>query len=228
MSITKISQDGEACFISGSTRMELNKNGTLMKLGRDIDYFNQMFTTRPEKRKGGVFTCSLQKSNITTHDKHRNFFAVNSNGTFEKVLAPEISEVDQVNEMMDQEDMEEVLEMEREEMAVNSQGSKGEAGTVPKVDIEKSRIKEEDQSALVNLLPIAPRIFYIKNDGSGSEFYTKDLMQDETGRFTYDVVIVKNTEILSQNPVFMHSYFKPLKTNEEIDEELSVIDRFTS
>ena len=213
MSITKISQDGEACFISGSTRMELNKNGSLMKLGRDIDYLNQMFSTRPEERKGGVFTCSLQKSNIITHDKHRNFFAVNSNGTFEKVLAPEISEVDQVNEIMDQEDMEEVLEMEREEMAVNSQGSKGGASTIPKVDFEKSKIKQEDQSASVSLLPIAPRIFYIKNDGSGSEFYTKDLMQDETGRFTHDVVIVKNTEVLGQNPVYMHSYFKPLKTN---------------
>jgi len=48
-------------------------------------------------------------------------------------------------------------------------------------------------------------------------------MISETGRFTHDVVIVKSTELLGQNPVYMHSYFKPLKSAEEVDEEFSII-----
>lgn len=223
MSVTKVTQDGEACLISGPARMELNKNGEICRLGRDYDYLYQMFSTRPEERKGGVFTCMLSKSNITTHDKERNFFAVNSNGTFEKVLAPEISEVDHFNDAPDQIPDDELMEMEGEHATIMSKESKNNTGTIPKVDIEKSKIRQEDQLHDVNKLPVPPRVFFIRSDGSGSEFYTKDRMQDETGRFSHDVIIVKSTEVIGQNPVFMHSYFIPLKTGEINDEEYSVV-----
>jgi hypothetical protein len=104
MSITKVSKDGEICIISGSTRSDLNGSGNKLKIGKDIDYLIELFETRSEERRGGIFTCSLQKQNITTHDRDRNFFAVNSNGTFEKVLAPELSEVDHFEEHMDGDD----------------------------------------------------------------------------------------------------------------------------
>jgi hypothetical protein len=221
MSVTKVTQDGEICLISGPTRNHLNKSGELMKTGRDYDYLDQLFNARSEERKGGIFTCSLNKSNITTHDKDRNLFTVNSNGTFQKVLAPEISEVDQINEAQDQEDIHEFSDMEAENIAIKSQKSK-EHTRVPKVDIERSKIREEDQS-YGNILPNPPRIFCIKNNGVGSEFFTKERMHEETRRFSNDVIMVKSTELLGQNPVSMHSYFKPLKSNEEIDEEFSVV-----
>lgn len=72
-------------------------------------------------------------------------------------------------------------------------------------------------------MPVAPRIFWINTDGTGSEFFTKDRMQAESGRFGSDVEIVKSTEFIGQNPVLMHSYFLKLKSGEEIDEEFSVI-----
>src|SRR5262249_55197187 len=132
----------------------------------------------------------------------------------------EISEVDEIHDNHEHEDAEIFNDMEGNHIDTFSKGSKG-APHVPKVDIEKSKIRQDDQ--LVHKLPNPPRIFNINSDGTGSEFFTKDRMQEETGRFRHDVIIVKSTVVLGQNPVYMHSYFKPLKTNEEIDEEFSVV-----
>lgn len=217
LSVTKITNDGEVCIVSGPTRADLNKNGNLMRMGKDIDYMIELFEARSQERKGGIFTCSLEKSNITTVDRDRNYFAVNANGTFEKVLAPELSEVDHAEDHHD--DMEGEGAHSEHEFHEPSQKSIGikQQPSIPKVDVSKTK------SFIGNQLPVAPRLFWIKTDGTGSEFFTKDRMLEETGRFESDVIIVKSTDLIGQNPVFMHSYFKPLKSGEEIDEELSVI-----
>ena len=212
LSVTKVTSDGEICIISGPTRAQLNKRGNLMKMGKDYDYLIQLFDIRSEEKKGGIFICSLDKHNIITHDSDRNFFAVNSNGTFEKVLAPEVSEVDV------EEEHQEIFE---EDMAENefedaSQRSRGKT-VMPKVEVTKSK------STLANVLPVAPRIFKINTDGNASEFLTKERMLEECSRFTYEVSNTKSTEFIGQNPVLMHSYFKQLKTSEEMDEEYSII-----
>ena len=218
LSVTKISSDGEACIISGPTRIELNKASQLMKLGKDYDYLTQLFEMRCEDRKGGIFTCSLKNSNISTQDKDKNYFAINSNGTFEKVLAPEVSEVDQVEEQHDFEmDMEgEGMDnpIEPTQLSKPSRSNK-ERSSIPNVNISKSR------SRIENVLPTPPRIFWIKVDGTGSEFFTKERMNNETARFGHDVEITKTTQLLGQNPVLMHSYFTEYKSGEEIDEEFS-------
>lgn len=219
LSVTKITSEGEACIISGSTRAELNKYGNLMKIGRDIDYLHEMFEMRSQERKGGIFTCSLDKNNITTHDRDRNYFAVNSNGTFEKVLAPELSEVDAAEENPELMDID--TPQEDNQFDQDSHRDRGRT-VIPKVDVNKSK------SQLGNQLPVAPRLFWIKVDGSGSEFMTKEKMQETTGRFNHDVMIVKSTEFIGQNPVYMHTYFKQLKSNEEIDEEYSCIAELQS
>jgi len=55
LSVTKITSEGEASFVSGPTRAELNKRGNLMKMGRDFDYLIELFETR-QQDKGGAFT----------------------------------------------------------------------------------------------------------------------------------------------------------------------------
>lgn len=150
-----------------------------------------------------------------TYDKDRNYFAVNSDGTFEKILAPDLSEVDPAEEHQ-QEIIadDEIDNIDENPVHQDSHKSKVE---IPRVNIDASKSRDPNQ------LPVAPRVFWIKVDGNGSEFFSKDRMISETGRFTHDVVIVKSTELLGQNPVLMHSYFKPLKSGDEIDEEFSVI-----
>lgn len=216
LSITKITSDGEACVISGGTRGELNKYGNLMKIGKDVDYLYQLFDMRTQERKGGIFTCSLNKSNIVTHDKDRNYFAVNANGTFEKVLAPELSEVDNIEDGHEMHDGEGAREYDDAQFNEEELRSRGKT-VVPKVEINASKAQ------LFNTIPVPPRIFWVKVDGSGSEFLTKEKMQEETGRYDHDVMIVKSTEFIGQNPVFMHTYFKQLKSYEEIDEEYSAV-----
>lgn len=224
MSVTKVTSDGEAVIITGPTRAELNKYGNLMKMGKDFDYLHELFEVRPQERKGGIFTCSLSRSKITTHDRDRNYFGVNANGTFEKVLAPELSEVDPNEEHQDHfEEGGDELDQEHHDYNINEDGLRDRGNAiVPKVNISKSR------SRLANQLPNDPRIFWINVDGSGSEFFTKEKMNEEIGRFTHDVIIVKSTEFIGQNPVLMHSYFKLLKTSEEIDEEFSVVAELQS
>lgn len=56
LSVTKVTSDGEVSFVSGPTRAELNKRGNLMKMGRDFDYLIELFETRQQEKKGGVFT----------------------------------------------------------------------------------------------------------------------------------------------------------------------------
>ena len=221
LSVTKVTSEGEVSFVSGPTRSELNKRGNLMKMGRDFDYLIDLFETRLQEKKGGVFVCSLDRSSIVTFDKDRNYFAVNANGTFEKVLAPDLSEVDPAEEHQDVNIEEEMENIENNQFHPDSHRSK-EKVEIPRVNIDASRSRDPNQ------LPVPPRIFWIKVDGNGSEFFSKDRMVSETGRFTHDVIIVKSTELLGQNPVLMHSYFKPLKSGEEIDEEFSIIAELQS
>lgn len=56
LSVTKVTSEGEVSFVSGPTRSELNKRGNLMKMGRDFDYLIDLFETRLQEKKGGVFT----------------------------------------------------------------------------------------------------------------------------------------------------------------------------
>ena len=195
-----------------------------MKIGKDFDYLTELFELRAQDRKGGVFTCSLEKSNIITHDRDKNYFAVNSNGTFEKVLAPEVSEVDQVEENnnleMEGEDI--INEMEDPEQQSKVSKSNHNKSGIPNVNLSKSK------SRLANVLPVEPRIFWIKVDGTGSEFFSKERMNNETSRISHDVHVVKSTQFLGQNPVLMHSYFTELKSGEEIDEEFSVVAELQS
>jgi hypothetical protein len=147
---------------------------------------------------------------------------VNSNGTFEKILAPELSEVDPEEDHQEH-DMEDQLEFHEEDHEVFNQETRSRGKTVvPKVNMTKSK------SSLANVLPVAPRIFKINIDGSASEYLSKDRMTDETNKFTSETVIVKSTELLGQNPVLMHSYFKELKSSELIDEEFSVVAEIQS
>jgi hypothetical protein len=50
LSVTKVTSEGEVSFVSGPTRLELNKRGNLMKMGHDFDYLIDLFETRLQEK----------------------------------------------------------------------------------------------------------------------------------------------------------------------------------
>jgi hypothetical protein len=85
-SVIKIQQDGEIVIISAEERERLNKSG--MEIGKDVDYFYNLFADA-EERKSGVYTVNMEKGKIWTKDDELNRFELYSNG-ITKVLCIKI------------------------------------------------------------------------------------------------------------------------------------------
>ena len=79
--VIRISQAGDIVIVSSNERKKLNKEGMNKNFekGEDIDYYFEV-NGKAEERKGGIYTCELNKGKIWTKDKETNIFVQLSSG----------------------------------------------------------------------------------------------------------------------------------------------------
>ena len=79
--VIRISQSGDIVVVSSNERKKLNDEGMNKDFDKneDIDYYFEV-NGKPEERKGGIYTCELNKGKIWTKDKETNIFVQLANG----------------------------------------------------------------------------------------------------------------------------------------------------
>ena len=79
--VIRISQSGDIVIVSSNERKKLNNEGMNKNFekGEDIDYYFEV-NGKAEERKGGIYTCELNKGKIWTKDKETNIFVQLSSG----------------------------------------------------------------------------------------------------------------------------------------------------
>ena len=79
--VIRISQSGDIVIVSSNERKKLNDEGMNkdFEKNEDIDYLFEV-NGKPEERKGGIYTCELNKGKIWTKDKETNIFVQLANG----------------------------------------------------------------------------------------------------------------------------------------------------
>ena len=79
--VIRISQSGDIVIVSSNERKKLNDEGMNKNFekGEDLDYFFEV-NGKPEERKGGIYTCELNKGKIWTKDKETNIFVQLASG----------------------------------------------------------------------------------------------------------------------------------------------------
>ena len=79
--VIRISQSGDIVVVSSNERKKLNDEGMNKNFenNEDIDYLFEV-NGKPEERKGGIYTCELNKGKIWTKDKETNIFVQLANG----------------------------------------------------------------------------------------------------------------------------------------------------
>ena len=79
--VVRITQSGDIVVVTSNERKKLNDNGMNKNFEKmeDIDYLFEV-NGKPEERKGGIYTCELNKGKIWTKDQETNIFVQLSNG----------------------------------------------------------------------------------------------------------------------------------------------------
>ena len=79
--VIRVSQSGDIVVVSSNERKKLNDEGMNKNFEKneDIDYLFEV-NGKPEERKGGIYTCELNKGKIWTKDKETNIFVQLANG----------------------------------------------------------------------------------------------------------------------------------------------------
>lgn len=180
-SVVKVRQDGEVCMITANERAFLNEIGKQMDdFGtNDYDYFFEMFGI-PNERRSGVYTANLDKGRIWTEDEEGNYFIAYANG-------------DTVEKMSVSFNLDQMVE-----------GIENKEPSSPRIK-DGEYIEDECKFLPPPKSMADPRLIYIKNDGSGQEFFNHDQLR-HTFR-TYH----KDTE----NPGLIQTARKILTQNEE-------------
>lgn len=142
-SVAKVSENGEIIFISGVDRVALNQKGENADMGKDKDYWVQLFCVS-EERKGGVFTADLREKQLWTQDDQGNLFGLCSDGEIITKIAVSLN----VNQN-------EAKELER-------------PGT-PDINDGELFIEEENKFLPQPEEIIPPRLFVINYDNTGYE-----------------------------------------------------------
>ena len=95
--VIRISQSGDIVVVSSNERKKLNDEGMNKNFdnNEDIDYLFEV-NGKPEERKGGIYTCELNKGKIWTKDKETNIFVQLANGDSKcKIEGTTISEMNE-------------------------------------------------------------------------------------------------------------------------------------
>lgn len=66
--VAKVVDDGEVVLVTAEERVRLNKKGENRELGKDLDYWLQLFSVA-EERKCGVYTIDVKRSKLTLKDR---------------------------------------------------------------------------------------------------------------------------------------------------------------
>lgn len=149
-SVVKVKQDGEVVLITGNERAYLNDIGKqIEEFGtKDYDYFFELFGI-PNERRSGVYTANLDMGRIWTQDEEGNYFIVYANG-------------DAVEKMSVSFDLDQMVE-----------GIENKEPSSPR--IQDGEFIEDECKFLPPPKSMAhPRLLYIKNDGSGIEFFNEE------------------------------------------------------
>jgi hypothetical protein len=84
--MVEVRGNGEVVIISPQERVNLNNEGQKKEIGKDVDYFSELFAEEME-RKSGVYTARCDLGTIFTKDNEGNIFQVYANGlTKEKIV----------------------------------------------------------------------------------------------------------------------------------------------
>jgi hypothetical protein len=149
-SVVKVRQDGEVVIITANERAYLNDIGKqIPEFGtKDYDYFFELFGI-PNERRSGLFTANLDKGRIWTEDEEGNYFIAYANG-------------DSVEKMSVSFNLDQMVE-----------GIENKEPTSPRIK-DGEYIEDECKFLPPPKSMAHPRLFYIKNDGSGAEYFNKE------------------------------------------------------
>lgn len=149
-SVVKVRQDGEVVIITANERAYLNEIGKqIPEFGtKDYDYFFELFGI-PNERRSGHYTANLDKGRIWTEDEEGNYFIAYANG-------------DTVEKMSVSFNLDQMVE-----------GIENKEPTSPRIK-DGEYIEDECKFLPPPKSMAHPRLFYIKNDGSGFEYFNSD------------------------------------------------------
>lgn len=151
-SIIKVKQEGEVVIITSNQRAYLNDIGDNCELGKDKDYFFELYG-HDNDRRNGVYTCNVAQGTIKTTDDESNIFIVYANGESIEKLAVTFN-----------------LDETAETFAKKKPCS-------PRNIPDGEYIDEESKFLVPPKSVMHPRLLFIKNDGSGYEFYNNDQLE---------------------------------------------------
>jgi hypothetical protein len=148
-SVVKVKQEGEVVLISANQRAFLNEIGKQIEDfgNKDFDYFFELFGV-PNERRSGVYTANLDKGRIWTLDEEGNHFIVYSNG-------------ESVEKMSVSFNLEQMVE-----------GIENKEPLSPRIQ-DGEFIEDECKFLPPPKSMASPRLIYVKNDGTGMEFFNE-------------------------------------------------------
>lgn len=152
-SVVKVCQDGEVVLITANERAYLNDIGKqIEELGtKDYDYFFELFGISSERRSG-VYTANLNKGRVWTQDEEGNYFIAYANG-------------DSVEKMSVSFDLDQMVE-----------GIENKEPASPRMK-DGNYVEEECKFLPPPKSMAHPRLFYVRNDGSGMELFNEEQLR---------------------------------------------------
>lgn len=98
--VVKVKSDGEVVVVTPEQRIGLNERGQNRELGKDVDYFYELFAV-PTERKSGTYTVQCNTGKLFTLDEEGNKFYVYANGETRERIAVSFDLDDAQNEEPD-------------------------------------------------------------------------------------------------------------------------------
>ncbi len=153
--VIKVKENGEVVVMTPEERVALNEKGQNKEFGKDVDYFQELNTPATERRSG-VYTVRCDLGKLFTLDDEGNKFYVYADGATHERIAPAPTEP------RDEEPVRPPSPTFEGPVYVDEQQAK--VMPPPKYDFVISHSFRTIRE---------PRLFVIRNDGSGSELLSE-------------------------------------------------------
>lgn len=151
-SILKVKQDGDVVILTSNQRAKLNTMGYNLELGKDKDYFFDLFGLEHD-RKCGVYTCNVKSGTIKTTDDEGNVFVVYANGESIERLSVSFN-----------------LDETADSLARKRPNS-------PRNLPDGEYIDEECKFLVPPKSVMDPRLIFVKNNETGMEFFNESQLE---------------------------------------------------
>ena len=151
-SILKVKQDGDVVIVTSNQRAKLNNMGYWLELGKDKDYFFDLFGLEND-RKWGVYTWNVKNGIIKTSDDEGNVFVVYANG----------ESIERLSVSFNLDETADSLSRKRPNSPRN----------LP----DGEYIEEEWKFLVPPKSVMDPRLLFIKNDETGMEFFNENQLE---------------------------------------------------